>query len=46
MMIEHSNISIQTEDIEKLKRLRSQLKYKRLKWQVKKFNTKKNRKAL
>ena len=39
--IEHSSISIQTEDLEKFKNIRSQLKYKRLKWQAKNFHSKK-----
>ncbi len=39
--IEHTNISIHTQDLEKFKNIRSQLKYKRLKWQAKKFNQKK-----
>ncbi len=38
--IEHSNISIHTEDLEKYKNIGSQLKYKRLRWQAKKFNNK------
>ncbi|MDX1810034.1 MAG: chloride channel protein [Sulfurospirillaceae bacterium] len=39
--IEHSNISIHTEDIEKFRHIGSQLKYKRLKWQAKNFHNKK-----
>ena len=39
--IEHSNISIHTEDIEKFRHIGSQLKYKRLKWEAKNFNRKK-----
>ncbi len=36
--IEHSNISINMEDLEKYKNIRSTLKYKRLKWQAKRFD--------
>ncbi|MFK5881735.1 MAG: chloride channel protein [Sulfurospirillum sp.] len=39
--IEHTNISIHTQDLEKFKNIRSQLKYKRLKWQAKNFHNKK-----
>ncbi|MBE0492026.1 MAG: chloride channel protein [Sulfurospirillum sp.] len=40
--IEHSSISIHTEDIDKFKHLGAQLKYKSLKWQVKNFHKKDN----
>ncbi len=39
--IEHTNISINTKDIKNFKNFRSQLKYKRLKWEAKKFEHKK-----
>ncbi|NOX16065.1 MAG: voltage-gated chloride channel [Epsilonproteobacteria bacterium] len=39
--IEHSSISIHTEDLQKFKNIRSTIKYKRLKWQAKNFHTKK-----
>ncbi len=39
--IEHTNISIHTQDLEKFKNIRSKLKYKRLKWQAKNFHNKK-----
>jgi len=39
--IEHSSISVRTEDLEKFKHLSSQIKYKRLKWQAKNFKPKK-----
>lgn len=39
--IEHSNISIHTEDIQKFRHIGAQLKYKRLKWEAKNFNHKK-----
>jgi len=39
--IEHTNISIKTDDLEKYKHLGSQLKYKRLKWQAKRFDHRK-----
>lgn len=35
--IEHTPISVNTQDIEKLKHIRSRLRYKRLKWQVRNF---------
>ncbi len=44
--IEHTNISIHMEDVEKLKKIRSQLKYKTLKWQAKNFHTKKDKKEI
>lgn len=37
--IEHTPISVNTEDIEKIKNIRSKLRYKRLKWQVKNFKS-------
>jgi H+/Cl- antiporter ClcA len=39
--IEHTSISIHTQDLEKFKNIPTQLKYKRLKWQAKKFQNKK-----
>ena len=39
--IEHTNISIHTQDLEKFKNIPTQLKYKRLKWQAKNFHNKK-----
>lgn len=35
--IEHTPINVNTSDIEKIKHIRSKLRYKRLKWQVKNF---------
>jgi H+/Cl- antiporter ClcA len=37
--IEHTPISVNMEDIEKIKNIRSKLRYKRLKWQVKNFKS-------
>jgi len=36
--IEHSHISIHTEDLQKYKNIRSKIKYKRLRWQAKRFD--------
>lgn len=36
--IEHTPISVDMKDIERIRHLRSTLKYKRLKWQIKKFH--------
>lgn len=36
--IEHTPISVNMEDIEKVKHIRSKLRYKRLKWQIKNYN--------
>lgn len=41
--IEHAHVSVNTTEIEKLKHIRSKLRYKRLKWQVKNFKDKDSR---